>query len=102
MCSSPWPQDRFFLFRFFFFFLNAIKKNPSYSVLALEIVRKTHIDTNTNAYMLQEKVLVKPDEPLGADARGVACGMALCLTSELENKECKFEFCLSDTWALYE
>lgn len=52
--------------------------------------------------MLQEKVLVKPDEPLGADARGVACGMALCLTSELENKECKFEFCLSDTWALYE
>ena len=50
----------------------------------------------------RKKVLVKPDEPLGADAGGVACGMALCLTSELGNKEYKFKFCLSDTWVLYE
>lgn len=41
----------------FCFFLKAIKKESSYSVLALEIVRKTHTDTNTNAYMLQEKYL---------------------------------------------
>ena len=94
MCSSPWPQNRLF-------FLKAIKKNPSYSVLALEIVRKTHTDTNTNTLFSRKKVLVKPDDPLGADAGGVACGMALCLTSELGNKECKFEFCLSDTWVLY-
>ena len=98
MCSSPWPQDRFLLL--LLLFLKAIKKNPSYCVLALEIVRKTHTHTNPKAHILQEGSTGKTRWASWSRCRRCCPCNGFAPDIRAGSKEGKFEFCLSDTWVL--